>query len=203
MTIIDYSKKYIFISNMKTASTYINNIFAEFKPDILLDNSVNQYKSIGKHSSYLKLKHFLKENSYDINDFYIFFFIREPVSRLISCFNYETNNRKNDILTWYNYNFENNQTCFEDYIKIKSHHFKTIDEMIFDENGQIPPNIHIFKYEDLQNSIQTILMDLNLKSTKLETNYINKSIITTQFNVTDEMKQIIYNRYNLDANYYI
>jgi hypothetical protein len=74
--------------------------------------------------------------------------------------------------------------------------------MIFDENGQIPPNIHIFKYEDLQNSIKTILMDLNLESTKLDTNYINKSIITTQFNITDEMKQIIYNRYNLDANYY-
>jgi hypothetical protein len=45
-------------------------------------------------------------------------------------------------------------------------------------------------------------MDLNLESTKLDTNYINKSIITTQFNITDEMKQIIYNRYNLDANYY-
>jgi len=203
MTIIDFSKKYIFISNMKTASTYVNNIFAKFKPDILLDKGVNQYKSIGKHSSYLKLKQFLKEINYDINDFYIFFFIREPVSRLISCFNYETNNRTNDILTWYNYKFENNQKCFEDYIKIKSRHFKTIDEMIFDENGKIPPNIHIFKYEDLYQSVKTILNDLKLELIKLDMGYINKSIVRTQFNITDEMKQIIYDRYKLDANYYI
>ena len=202
MTIIDYSKKYIFISNMKTASTYINNIFAEFKPDILLDTCVNEYKSIGKHSSYLKLKQFLKEINYDINDFYIFFFIREPVSRLISCFNYETNNRANDMSSWYDFNFENNQRCFEEYIKIKSHHFITIDEMIFDENGEIPPNIHIFKYENLYDSIKTILMDLKLESTKLHFNYINKSIVVNQFNVTDEMKQIIYDRYKLDASYY-
>jgi hypothetical protein len=154
MTIIDYSKKYIFISNMKTASTYINNIFAEFKPDILLDTCVNEYKSIGKHSSYLKLKQFLKEINYDINDFYIFFFIREPVSRLISCFNYETLNRRKEILKWYKYPWKNNQSDFEKYIHIKSHHFRTVNQMLFDENGKIPNNVDIYKYENLHNSIK-------------------------------------------------
>lgn len=200
MTIIDFNKKYIFISNMKTGSTAINMFFEQFNPDIIFNKNISE-GGLGKHANYIKIQKYLEKRKFNIDDFYIFFFIREPVSRLISCFNYETLNRTKDLKMWYNYEWKNTQKDFEKYIKIKSQHFKTVNEMIYDENGKIPKNIHIFKYEDFDQNLNNILKTLNLKPEK-KILKANVSKIKTKFIISEEMKHKIYNMYKIDADFY-
>lgn len=200
MTIIDFKRKYIFISNMKTGSTAINIFFKQFNPDIIFNKNISE-GGLGKHANYKKIKKYLAKRKFNIDDFYIFFFIREPVSRLISCFNYETLNRTKDLKFWYNYKWENTQKDFEKYIRIKSHHFRTVDEMIYDENGNIPKNVNIFKYENYDENLNKILRELNLKNTK-NILKINVSKTKTKFNISKEIKYKIYDMYKLDADFY-
>jgi hypothetical protein len=199
MTVIDIYKKYIFIGNMKTGSMAITEWFRQFNPTYIFNTSINE----GKHSTYLQIKQFLKDKNFNIDNFIIFFYIREPVNRLISCFNYETLNRKKDLKIWYKYSFQNTQIDFEKYINIEAHHFKRINEMIYDETNCIPKNIIIFRYELINESLNVISKLLNLNNNIKNLEIINKSSVYTKFNITNTIKEIIYNRYKLDAEYYL
>ena len=114
MTIIDFNKKFIFIANKKTGSTSLHSYFKKH----LSNNFIYSIESIndnplGKHDSYLDIKNFLSDININIDTFYIFGFVRDPIDRIKSCYKYEKyRNFK------YLQNFKLNSDDFNKYITL-------------------------------------------------------------------------------------
>jgi hypothetical protein len=200
MTVISLRKKYIFIANMKTASTTIHHLLKKDNPDIISFKSVHT-KPIGKHDNYIKIKNYLKYLNYNIDDFYIFGFIREPSDRLISCFKHDI--KGNYINKKYGLHLGLNQNSLSFYIENGlEQHFRPFKFMFCNENGYLPNNVKIFKYENLSNAINEIFNNINIKiPNKIPMK--NNSKLKIRLSINNSLSNIIKNRYKFDCEKYI
>lgn len=199
MTVINLKKKYIFIANMKTASTTIHYLLKKDNPDLISMKSVKT-KPIGKHDNYNKIKFFLKTHNLNIDNFYIFGFIREPCDRMQSCFNHDITG--NYLLRKYGLIYGYNIQSLTSYVNYGlEQHFQPFKYMFCNKNGILPTNVHIFKYEELDKSINNIFNKFNIpKPNKLPN--INKSNIETNYIFDNKLKEVIKKRYPDDWSYY-
>lgn len=144
MTIINFSKKYIFIENHQTGSEIIRQYLNKYDSELPAHNYI-YLKPFGIGKNYISVKKYLDSRQIDINDFYIFGFIQHPITRINSCYQYE-----------YDQGFSNvsqlgqNSRDFNFYIQQDLNlSFFGIESVFFNQQNQLPKNVHIFKIEDL------------------------------------------------------
>lgn len=196
MTIIDRKSKYIFIANKKTGSTSIhrflakkyekNNELSSNRSHALISMKTIFDRPIGKHDTYLQIKQFINSHKKygNINDYFIFGFIREPCDRLLS-----------------SYKYEGQKIGFEQYVKNNmTKHFHPVP-VVFHNRKRLPPNVHIYKLEELDKSMIEICRRLKLTYKPLSV--CNKTSKKRKPNVTNNMKNIIYKKYPIDAKHYL
>ena len=160
MTIIHFKKKYIFIANKKTGSTSIHDILKKDSPDICSTKTVHE-RPIGKHDNYIQIKKFLDSKNMDINQFYIFGFVRNPITRMKSCYKYEHKKKMSNVK-----NLKMNSKDFNHYIKKDLNlHFDGIDTVFYNHEREIPPNVHIFEIEKVAKQWGQIESKLGLTNT--------------------------------------
>jgi hypothetical protein len=199
MTVINIKKKYIFIANMKTASTLIHKLLKQDKPDLISMRTIYE-TPIGKHDNYMRIKKYLKTINYEIDDFYIFGFVREPCDRLISCFKHDLNGKylpykfqqiyKYDLRSFVSYIIYNQEK-----------HFRSFKYMFCNEQGRLPDNLHIFKYEDLIKIIPSIFSKFNIYYPN-NLPVINPAKNNITFDLPKNIKDLIKKRYRDDWKYY-
>lgn len=174
MTIISFHYKYIFIANPKTGSTSIHDLLSKkyTKPgDIIAKKSIHE-KPIGKHDTYEKIKQYLTEKNQNIDDFYIFSFIREPFKRLISSFNYELN------CGYYKLKVQNPLVDFtENFLNpnIRKHFSPNIFKEYFYCNNTLPSNLYIYKIEEVIKFSQDIKEKCAISISKEQIPHIHQS----------------------------
>lgn len=87
MTIISFKYRFIFLANMKCGSTTLHKLLKPYA-DLISDISIFQ-KPIGKHDNARQVKSYIETLGYKWEDFYVFTTIRDPLTRIISCYNFE------------------------------------------------------------------------------------------------------------------
>ena len=195
MTIIDFKYKYIFIANMKTASTSIHDYYKNYlsNNNITSKESIN-VKPIGKHDTYQDIKRYLDKLKIDINDFYIFGFVRDPVKRIKSCFLYEYKNKYHKYLL--------NNSEFNKYIRNNGEkHFWPVYKVFYNENLKLPNNVHIFKMENLYESIKIINKSIGFKDLDIKIKIMNSTPVNNLIIEPVEL-EILKKRYKSDFTYY-
>lgn len=194
MTIIHFKKKYIFIANKKTGSTSIHNILKKDSPDICSTKTIHE-RPIGKHDNYTKIKKFLDSKNMDINQFYIFGFVRNPITRIKSCYKYEHKKKMTNVQ-----NLEMNSKDFNHYIKKDLNlHFSGIDTVFYNHEGKIPPNVHIFEIEKVAKQWRQIESKLGLTNTVVPN--LNQTSEKT-FYLEPSVAIVLRKKYPLDWDFY-
>jgi len=194
MTIIDFKKKFIFIANEKTGSTSFHNYYKNFlSNDKIYSARSKNTRPIGKHFNYQNIKNYLDKRKINIDDFYIFGFIRNPVERIKSCFCYEKMRKRHKY-------YINNQN-YNKYIKNNDEkHFSPINEVFYNENNKLPNNVHIFKIENINESIKIINKTIGINNnTKFPFLNVSKK---QDLIITSKKLEILKKRYKLDFSYY-
>ena len=196
MTIIDFEKKFIFIANKKTGSSSIHKYYKIFLSKNRIFSTFSIFsKPIGKHDTYLEIKKYLDKKKININDFYIFGFIRDPITRIKSSFLYE----KKD----YQHNYNLNNFDFNYYIKKgEEKHFHSINEVFYNEQNKLPNNVHIFKLENIENSIKIINKAIGKKNNNMNTLKVFNATEKKNLIIKPYTLLILKNRYKTDFEYY-
>lgn len=187
MTIISFKKRFIFLANMKCGSTTLHKLLAPYA-DIISCQSIFQ-KPVGKHDNAREVKHFIESLGYQWDDFYVFTTIREPFSRIQSCYNYEIK-----------CGYLNPQVSFENFIQKGQYyeHFRDLDYFI-------KPGInYIIRMEDFNEELPTLWIRLKLGEFKDQIPKLNTSKSTSE--LTSEKKKylikLLKKRHESDYNYY-
>jgi hypothetical protein len=197
MTIINLKKKYIFISNKYCYPQMINNILYQ-------DGYDSCYNGIGMN--YVQLKKILEKKNINIDEFYIFGFIRDPIDRLLECF--KNDYRKNIFLKKYGIIFGYNIQSFITYVSYNYDiDFNNFEFMFHNQEGELSQNINIFKYENIIESLIEIFNKINInydvleykKNIKLQ---CNKIIPPNEFNIPKLTTILIKQKYKYDCKYY-
>jgi len=192
MTIINLKKKYIFLANPKTGSTSVHTLLND-EESIIRRNSKKE-KPFGKHDTYLQVKNYLSSINLNINDFFIFGFIREPIGRMKSVINHLLNSkRKEEAKTL----MKNDWKQFMTYVE--EHLFYSVEKMFFDENNQLPHNVHILKMENMEQELQKIFKVIKKKR---KTCHKNKGQYIFKEQLSDEVINLIKDRFLRDWIYY-
>ena len=195
MTIINFDKKFIFIANQKTGSTSVHDYYINSlsKNSIYSARSIHS-KPIGKHDNYRTIKQYLDKSGFNIDDFYIFGFIRNPVERIKSCFLYEKK--------IHCHNYEINNENFKKYIENNDEkHFTACNEVFYNQNTELPSNVHIFKIENLYKSIEIINKNIDIEDNNIEIKTLNSSKQCVLI-MNPKTLEILRNRYDSDFTYY-
>ena len=202
MTIINLKKKYIFLANPKTGSTSVHTLLND-KESIIRCTSKKE-KPFGKHDTYLQVKNYLSSINLNINDFFIFGFIREPIDRMKSVINHllMSKNKKTAKTL-----MKNDWKQFMTYAEEKL--FYSVEKMFFDENNQLPHNVHILKMENMEQELQKIFKVI--KNSRKRQRMIKKERRTCHKNkgqyifkkqLSDEVINLIKDRFPRDWIYY-
>ena len=151
MTLISYRYKFIFLANMKCASTTIHKILGKFSDESYITSKFE--KPIGRHDCALKVKTYIEEKGYNWDDFYVFTTIRNPYSRIASCYKYE------QIL-------KRKLPNFKDYVltnRFLNEHFIDIMEFIGDEDGNpLIEDNNIIRIEEMNQKLPLVLEHLEI-----------------------------------------
>ena len=183
MTFINLKNKYIFISNI------INNNFLSFSEEHIYLN-LKTFKDINIY---------LNNNKLDINNFYVFTFIKDPIQLIYNNF---VNDLKND------YHLKINGTIYGNNIQslysyIKYNHCRNIFSLkdYYYENESLPNNMHIFKIEDIQIILNMLSSKFKFKN-KIIKNNLNNKVININFEIDLNLKKLIKNKYPIFWSYY-
>ena len=184
MTLINFRRKYIFIYNHQTGC---DNIYQYIKS--------NHNVCIKKYKNYIDIKKYLDSLNININDFYILGFIRNPVTRIASCYLSEYNQRLSNVKY-----LSLNSKDFNFYIiKELTLSFLGIEDVFFGHEKQFLSNVHIFKIEDLSK-------DWKIISSKLGLDGISVSLFSEdiyhQFNLSPKAALTLKKKYPLDWFFY-
>ena len=192
MTFINLKYKYIFISNLDEISNIINNFF-------ISNSDENLYVNL---KTFKEVDLFLTNNKLDINNFYVFTFIKNPIQIIYKNF---LNDIKNDYYLLKNgIIYGNNIQSFYSYINYDHcrNIFKIKDYYYY--NNSLPSNMNIFKIENM-NQILTKLskkfnFNDNLMNYKLKDNNNNPSELN--FEINSNITNLIKNKYPIFWSYY-
>lgn len=164
-------QRFIFLSNTKTASTSIESILRKHC-NITLDRPPSV-----KHMSYRKIcKNFnflFSKPGFEIDTFYKFGVIREPIDWVISWFNYRSRQEIADPQHKQHKNYLGN-TNFEEYIDLLDKGLLAPQSNLFlDKNGKDAMNF-IIRYENLEEDFNYVMKQIGLKE-ELTIPHKNKS----------------------------
>lgn len=87
MTLISYKYKFIFLANMKCASTTIHKLLQDICEEKYIVSK--KEKPLGRHDNAYKVKKYIESKGYNWEDFFVFTTIRNPYGRIVSCYKYE------------------------------------------------------------------------------------------------------------------
>ena len=192
MTFINLKYKYIFISNLDEISNIINNFF-------ISNSDENLYVNL---KTFKEVDLFLTNNKLDINNFYVFTFIKNPIQIIYKNF---LNDIKNDYYLLKNgIIYGNNIQSFYSYINYD--HCRNIFKIkdCYYYNNSLPSNMNIFKIENM-NQILTKLskkfnFNYNLINYKLKDNSNNLSELN--FEINSNITNLIKNKYPIFWSFY-
>lgn len=160
MTIISFSKKYIFIENHETGSEIIRKHLNKYDSEQATHNYI-YLESVGPGRNYISVKNYLDLRQININDFYIFGFIRNPITRIASCYQHEYAKKMSNVK-----DLNLNSKDFNLYIKKDLNlYFNGLDTVFYNHERKIPPNVHIFEIEKIKQEWSQIRTKLGLKNT--------------------------------------
>ncbi len=197
MTIINLKKKYIFISNKNCYPPLINQI-------LYRDNYDSCYNAM--EMNYVQLREIFEKKNINIDEFYIFGFIRDPIDRLLESF--KNDYRKNIYLKKYGIIFGYNIQSFITYVSYNYYNdFNKFEYMFHNQDGVLPENVNIFKYENIIESLIEIFKNININYNVLENKkYIKlqceKIIPPNDFNIPILTNNLIKQKYKVDSKYY-
>lgn len=97
MTLISHKHKFIFLANQKCASTSIHEFLRPYS-DKAYTIWIHQ-KPLGTHATAAEVKKYMEKRKYNWEDYFVFTTIREPFSRIKSCYYYEIDFSVNRDLT--------------------------------------------------------------------------------------------------------
>lgn len=170
--LINTHKKFIFVSNTKTASTSIEVLLRDYSQIAITDPPAL------KHMPYKKIVDLFyklfKESQYDINDFYAFGVFREPVDWVISWFNYRSRkgiaNPKNRDHSTYLGNIS-----FEDYVDSLHHDWLQPQKNRFvNHKGENAMNF-LIEYDRLEQDFNFVWKQLGITDQTWSLPHRNKS----------------------------
>ena len=194
MTIIHFKKKYIYINNKKTNSTWIYDILKEDSPEIWVRGYINQ-KPIGKNDNYIQIKTFLDSKKIDINQFYIFGFVLNPITRIACCYHYENTQKMSNVK-----DLNLNSKDFNLYIKKDLNlHFDGIDTVFYNHERKKPFNVHIFEIERVTQLWEQIEYKLGLNNVMIP--YLNQTH-QPPFYLEPTAAIVIRDKYPVDWDFY-
>lgn len=130
---------------MKCGSTTLHQLLAPYA-DVISCQSIFQ-KPVGKHDNARQIKRYVESQGYQWDDFYVFTTIRDPLSRIRSCYNYETQ-----------CGYLSPEVSFEDFILKGQYyeHFRDLDYFT-------KPNVQqVIKMEDFSEEIPKLWSKLGL-----------------------------------------
>lgn len=160
MTIISLSQRYIFIENHQTGSEIIRQFLHKYNSE-LPGNKYIYLKPLGLGQNYISIQKYLHSHQIEINDFYIFGFVRNPITRIESCYQYEHEKQMSNVK-----DLNLNSRDFNLYIKGDLNlHFNGIDTVFYNHEGRIPSNVHIFEIEKIKQQWSQIESKLGLRTT--------------------------------------
>lgn len=192
---INYPKELIFIHIPKCGGTSVeNSLFTESEKTernlfTLKGHPKHDYYEQGglQHLSAKKIKQIVSEDIY--NKFYKFTLVRNPISRLISQYNYT-----NQFIEFYSYlNLKPNNFSFNEYLWAISHkyhvHWRPQHEFILDDNDELLVD-NIFKIENLNDGELETKLNIKLPHHNKSYKYIDS--------ITDKDESIIKNIFSKD-----
>lgn len=153
---------------------------------------------------HLSWRHYYTLLEEDINNYYVFTVIREPLDRLISSYTYMRNggNQSAEDLRikeiWID-----PYSHFDDFVKnaltdpsiFNTRKFRPQTTFLENKRGSIEERINIFKFEDLEAAYHEIANNLDIKEPLPHTNSSNRASSIT---ISDEAINIINNLYAKD-----
>ena len=171
---------------MKCGSTTLHQLLAPYA-DIIAANSIFQ-KPIGKHDNARQVKSFIESKGYKWEDFYVFTTIREPFSRIKSCYKYERECK-----------YIESDLKLEDYIKMGRYHshFRDIDYFT-------SPGVNkVIRMEDFDTEIPLLWERLGLGVFKGEVPHLNVTQSSKQ-KITEKnsLIKVLKKRHQSDYAYY-
>ena len=196
MTFINFKKKYIYISNIKEISYLINNLFISLSSNHRFIN-IYTFKEIDE---YLHTLNF----NLNINDFYIFTFIQDPIKFIYNNFIEDINNdyylNKEGII------YGKNIQSFYSYIKYNHcRNIFNIKDYYYNKDGYLNKNVNIFKIENIGNIINKLSIVFNIDLENI-INDININQINNKYNINFDLniqiKDLVKSRYPIFWSYY-
>lgn len=191
--IVCQNKKFVFVKTNKIAGTTIVDTLAK---KVSFDDSLRNL-SKGDHESYQLISHKI-----NLDDFFVFTFVRNPWDRLVSMYKYlkdiEIPNAKKQNQ---NYISELDEIRFEEYI-IREDIWKpeTFYSMLKNEDDKIDLDF-IGKFENLNYDFNKLLKKLNIEDIKLSHKNRSKHKHYTEY-YTPKTKQIVEDLYKDDITYF-
>lgn len=198
MTLISHKHKFIFLANQKCASTSIHE-FLRPHSDKAFTIWIYQ-KPLGTHSTAAEVKRYMDRRGYKWEDYFVFTTIREPFSRIKSCYYYEIDFNQNRDLTDL---IRNAPKDFKKYV-MESYYLKKfmdVKEFTCDKNGNNLVS-KIMRIEDAEKEMPEILKKIGLDVDWNKEKARNVSKKTHQVVYDEEMKKHIYDMNFNDFEYY-
>ena len=174
MSEISHSKKFVFIANPKTASTSVAAVLRQaFPGELVKDPPVG---AMGLHSNYLGLRTYLQREGYNIDEYFVFGFLRHPLTRISSAHFHQKNAdtyphtgyinpiKDKDIefyIKWLGAqkNPSSKRLAIGDESNVLL--FRKLNYMFYDESGKLPSNVFIYKTEEIEARIPEILKTID------------------------------------------
>lgn len=188
MTLISYRYKFIFLANMKCGSSTVHMYFKDYADEIYI-SSVSE-KPLGRHDNAVKVKRYIEKKGYNWNEFYVFTTIRNPLTRIKSCYCYEKQKKRN-LPTFEMYVLNN--------LFLKEH-FTPLNRFAY-KNRKLIVN-KVIRLEELFEELSKIATQLNIQLTQNKRYNVGKRKRKLIF--TDRMVQHLKSNKQLkcDLKYY-
>jgi len=192
--VVCHNKKCIFIHIPKTAGTSVEQFIRENGKNPILYHGVRDGRSM-HHFTAFDIK---KELPIVFQNYYKFSIIRNPYTRLLSEYywtpipgiGFKSGQSKGDFITYVS-QVVNKKLYFDN---IYNDHF--IPQYLFIHNGKKLLVDEIFRYEDLQWTIEYLKKKLNIQNPFPNLNKSNNSFIKSDWN--ERQKERIYKIYKND-----
>ena len=221
MVLISHKYKFIYIKNVKTASSSVKNFFAKYccPPGTILESNCNpfifndiytKYGLLGggskininhnifkgKHAEHIGITEIKKKFPLEFKNYFKFCVVRNPFERIVSRFLWDKH-----------INAISKETKFKDYIKELSKN--EVNKMNDDWYHRITINgkpycQYYIKFDSLKKDIELICKCLNIKDFNINNlKHINKILDYNYIDFyDDESKQIVYDNCINEINYF-
>ena len=198
MTMISHKYKFVFLANQKCASTTLHELLRPYS-DKCFTIWIYQ-KPLGTHSDAKTVKKYLEKRGCKWEDYFVFTTIREPMSRIRSCFRYESDFSKNRDLTDL---IRPIPKDFKKYVMgdwfLKR--FRDITDFVSDKEGNCLVD-KIIKVEELDETMPDILNKLGIPIDWDKITSMNMTSKNKVLEFDDEMTRHLRSYNFTDFNYY-